>query len=195
MRLADTVHVKVRKNQDAYGTNGANFVDRLEQFNMGTVVQDKLRTVIRGSPKSRVPREPWICEVLVRQKKTLKHFPNKRHKRGFGIAVYHLRRESSSASPWDAIRAAVESHVSSWGKGVDGSEEVKPLLELHWFDDVESVDEAKRLVFTPWEFAPREQSNLLIIRTSGESVKKTSTKTKWIALLFSPLMSPAHSPT
>ncbi|KAJ0419195.1 hypothetical protein BJY00DRAFT_314263 [Aspergillus carlsbadensis] len=135
----------VIEKQKTDGSDNQSFMARVERFVLGTASQDQLRTAIRGSPMCPSPREPWIREVLHRQRETEERFPEERHQRGFEIAVYHIAHGRSSGRHSDDVRAAFESHVSCWGEGVDGSEEVKPLLKLHWFDDgIESVDAAKR---------------------------------------------------
>ncbi|KAL2840948.1 hypothetical protein BJX68DRAFT_271413 [Aspergillus pseudodeflectus] len=90
MRLTFTLSDEVRKTQEA-SESVSGFIDCRGRLATVTAAQDQLRTVIRGSQMCPVPREPWIREVLVRQKETLERFPEERHKRGFEIAVYHNR--------------------------------------------------------------------------------------------------------
>ncbi|KAL4862855.1 hypothetical protein BDV12DRAFT_202673 [Aspergillus spectabilis] len=140
------------KEQEKKGVDKQSYTARCERFAASVETQDRLRAAIRGSPACPVPRQPWIQEILRRQKENLENTPEGGNRHVFELAVYRTAHYKSSDEHWADIRGKFEAHLSTWGDGVQGSEEVKPLLKLHWFDakelgldlGVEHTDAAKR---------------------------------------------------
>jgi hypothetical protein len=141
------------KEQEKEGDDKQSYRSRYERFAISVATQDQLRTVVRGSPTCVVPREPWIQEILRRHTDIVENLPEERNKPGFELAVYRTAHYEGSDYHWADVRGKFEAHLSTWGDGVEGSEEVKPLLKLHWFDakeiglglNADAVDAAKRL--------------------------------------------------
>lgn len=107
---------------------------RRERISVTTEVQDELRTKIRGASPPQPPSAvPWIQLVLRGQQSVLRQPESERSKYGFGLAIYRSAYDMSDEQ-WETLRRDVEAHLSAWGNGVPGADEVKPLFKLHWFD-------------------------------------------------------------
>ena len=141
------------KEQEKEGDDKQSYRSRYERFAISVATQDQLRTGVRGSSTCVVPREPWIQGILRRLTDIVENLPVKRNKHGFELAVYRTAHYEGSDYHWADVHGKFEAHLSTWGDGVEGSEEVKPLLKLHWFDakeiglglNADAVDAAKRL--------------------------------------------------
>ncbi|KAL5337982.1 hypothetical protein BJX70DRAFT_408921 [Aspergillus crustosus] len=120
--------------QEKQGKDKQSYESRYKRLAMSTAAQDQLRTVIRGSAECHTPREPWIQEILRRRQDHLESDYGKAHEHGFELAVYRTAHYEGSDEHWDGIRRKFESHLSTWDGGVEGAEEVEPLLKVHWFD-------------------------------------------------------------
>ncbi|CEL08737.1 hypothetical protein ASPCAL11882 [Aspergillus calidoustus] len=140
------------KEQEKEGDDKQSYRSRYERLAISVATQDQLRTGVRGSPTCVVPREPWIQEILRPHTDVVENLRVKRNKHGFELAVYRTAHYEGSDYHWADVRGKFEAHLSTWGDGVEGSEEVKPLLKLHWFDakeiglglNADAVDAAKR---------------------------------------------------
>jgi hypothetical protein len=141
------------KEQEKEGDDKQSYRSRYERFAISVATQDQLRTVVRGSPTCVVPREPWIQEILRRHTDIIENLPEERNKPRFELAIYRTAHYKGSDYHWADVHGKFEAHLSTWGDGVKGSKEVKPLLKLHWFDakeiglglNADAVDAAKRL--------------------------------------------------
>ena len=109
-------------------------VPRHERLLMSSDLQDELRLKTRGqSPSPKPPMQPWIQQLLRGHQQIMSMDPQERKGLGFGIAIYRASKEISE-DDWEELRRRVEAHLSAWGEDVLGSDELKPLLNLHWFD-------------------------------------------------------------
>ncbi|CAI7647597.1 unnamed protein product [Penicillium crustosum] len=107
---------------------------RRERLSISTVVQDELREKIRGrTPSPQPPVQPWIQKLLRVHQASLTLEPWERHNYGFGLAIYRAAHMFSDEQ-WETIKRDLEAHLSAWGDDVQGADEMKPLLKLHWFD-------------------------------------------------------------
>lgn len=107
---------------------------RRERISVTTEVQDELRTKIRGASPPQPPSAvPWIQLVLRSQQSILRQPESERARYGFGLAIYRSAYDISDEQ-WEKLRRDVEAHLSAWGNGVPGADEVKPLFKLHWFE-------------------------------------------------------------
>lgn len=105
---------------------------RRERLSISTVVQDELREKIRGrTPSPKPPVQPWIQQLL-RAHEAGKHAVEK-HGDGFGLAIYRAA-DKVSDEQWASLQRDVEAHVLAWGDELQGADELKPHLKLHWFD-------------------------------------------------------------
>jgi hypothetical protein len=52
---------------------------------------------------------------------------------GFGLAIYRAAHKLSDEQ-WETLQRNLEAHLSAWGDDIQGADELKPLLKLHWFD-------------------------------------------------------------
>ncbi|KAL4990617.1 hypothetical protein BDW68DRAFT_185564 [Aspergillus falconensis] len=82
---------------------------------------------------SQLPPIPWIELVLCCQKEKSKRPLEEREQHGFGFVVYRAAYKVSDEE-WETVKRNTEAHLAAWGDGIQGAEQVKPLLKLHWFD-------------------------------------------------------------
>ncbi|KAJ5508996.1 hypothetical protein N7527_011139 [Penicillium freii] len=107
---------------------------RRERISISTVVQDELREKIRGrTPSPQPPVQPWIQKLLRVHEASLSLQPWERENYGFGLAIYRAAHMFSDEQ-WEGLKRDLEAHLSAWGDDVQGADELKPLLKLHWFD-------------------------------------------------------------
>ncbi|KAL4878062.1 hypothetical protein BJY04DRAFT_229964 [Aspergillus karnatakaensis] len=137
---------------------------RRERFNLTSSVQDELRKKIRGSQPSRAPTPPWIQTLLQTREALLELPPDDRGKHGLGIAIYRAAH-SLSDQDWHNAKQLVESDLVAWGDELDGADELKPLLNVHWFD-------CKELGFKPPYTAEMARKHFQHLRSSEEWANK-----------------------
>ncbi|OQE25659.1 hypothetical protein PENFLA_c008G10272 [Penicillium flavigenum] len=107
---------------------------RRERLSISTVVQDELRVKIRGRvPSPQPPAQPWIQQLLRAQEMSLSMDPCERPDFSFGLAIYRAAHKFSDEQ-WENLQRKLEAHLSAWGDDIQGADELKPLLKLHWFD-------------------------------------------------------------
>ncbi|KAF9248104.1 hypothetical protein DTO027I6_6338 [Penicillium roqueforti] len=107
---------------------------RRERLSISTVLQDELREKIRGlAPSPQPPVQPWIQQLLRAQEASLSLQPWERDNYGFGLAIYRTA-DKFSDEQWATLQRDLEAHLSAWGDDVQGADEIKPHLKLHWFD-------------------------------------------------------------
>ncbi|OQD87876.1 hypothetical protein PENSOL_c076G06421 [Penicillium solitum] len=107
---------------------------RRERLSISTVVQDELREKIRGrTPSPQPPVQPWIQKLLRVHEASLSLEPWERQNYGFGLVIYRAAHIFSDEQ-WETLKRDLEAHLSAWGDDVQGADEMKPLLKLHWFD-------------------------------------------------------------
>ncbi|CAI7572223.1 unnamed protein product [Penicillium palitans] len=134
---------------------------RRERISISTVVQDELREKIRGrTPSPQPPVQPWIQKLLRVHEASLSLEPWERHNYGFGLAIYRAAHMFSDEQ-WERLKRDLEAHLSAWGDDVQGADEMKPLLKLHWFD-------CKELGFETFNPVKSARRHFQEIRSSDE---------------------------
>ncbi|KAL4807914.1 hypothetical protein BDV18DRAFT_109861 [Aspergillus unguis] len=92
--------------------------------------QRQIRDQMRGVPAdlaSPGPQEPWIRDTI----RNMEFEENEI--KASGLVVYRLTYGQTEAE-WTAFRQKIDAHISNWGGGHTGSEDLKPYLKLHWRD-------------------------------------------------------------
>ncbi|KAJ5400287.1 hypothetical protein N7465_010776 [Penicillium sp. CMV-2018d] len=134
---------------------------RRERLSISTVVQDELREKIRGrAPSPQPPVQPWIQKLLRVHEASLGMQPWERQHYGFGLAIYRAAHMFSDEQ-WEGLKRDLEAHLSAWGDDVQGADELKPLLKLHWFD-------CKELGFETFNPVTSARRHFQEIRSSDE---------------------------
>ncbi|PGH09572.1 hypothetical protein GX51_00678 [Blastomyces parvus] len=110
--------------------------------------QQRLRARLDSEPGPRAP-PVWISDVTARIH--VMKDSGKPPTTDFGFAIYRLSYgQNDDDGEWIALKEAIEKDLASWGDGIDGVEDIKPLLKLTWFDGRElglaedDIDGAKR---------------------------------------------------
>jgi hypothetical protein len=160
---------------------------RRERVSISTLVQDELRTKIRGpNPSPQPPAQPWIQQLLRAQEASMSLDPSEREGYGFGLAIYR-GAQNVSDEEWEKLRRNVEAHLATWSEGVQRAEELKPMLKLHWFDGNQlgfdpskPVQEAKKFVDpqrSGWKIY-MHQVLILLVDTTKKSGHRRNGPTK-----------------
>ncbi|RDW60504.1 uncharacterized protein DSM5745_10962 [Aspergillus mulundensis] len=104
------------------------------RFSILVAAQDMLRKEIRGRLPPQPPLVHWIEYVLKSHEYDLKNpqLPEVA-RREFGFAIYRAAYKASDEE-WQTVKRNMEAHILHWGNNIQGADEVKPLLRLHWFD-------------------------------------------------------------
>ncbi|CAG8938062.1 unnamed protein product [Penicillium salamii] len=138
---------------------------RRERFSTSTVVQNELREKIRGrSPSPLPPVQPWIQQLLRGQEEISSLGPEESKNLGFGLAIYRAENQFSDEQ-WENLKQRLEAHLSAWGEDLPRADELKPLLQLHWFD-------CKELGFDKAKPVPAARSHFQEIRSMDEWTHK-----------------------
>ncbi|KAJ5617375.1 hypothetical protein N7537_002489 [Penicillium hordei] len=138
---------------------------RRERISISTVVQDELREKIRGrTPSPQPPVQPWIQKLLRAHEASLSLQPWERQNYGFGLAIYRATHMFSDEQ-WESLKRDLEAHLSAWSDDVQGADELKPLLKLHWFD-------CKELGFETFNPVTSARRHFQEIRSSDEWTHK-----------------------
>ncbi|KAJ6150946.1 hypothetical protein N7470_007540 [Penicillium chermesinum] len=85
----------------------------------------QVRGELRGDSLDMIIPEPWIASIRLEKEEnaTIEH----------GLAIYRLTY-GQTESEWAEFVRELESHISDWGEGQTGSEEIKQDLKLTWVD-------------------------------------------------------------
>ncbi|KAJ5248845.1 hypothetical protein N7468_000296 [Penicillium chermesinum] len=85
----------------------------------------QVRGELRGDSLDMIIPEPWIASIRLEKEEnaTIEH----------GLAIYRLTH-GQTESEWAEFVRELESHISDWGEGQTGSEEIKQDLKLTWVD-------------------------------------------------------------
>lgn len=125
----------------------------MEQIQAQQQVRKELRGEDLFDPEI---KEPWISSIISeKEESNLEH----------GIVIYRLTYNQTE-SEWSDFVTKLEAHISGWGGGQTGSDEIKGHLKLKWVDgngfgfSEDDIEAAKAYANHPPSLQSRERTRL-----------------------------------